>query len=346
MNPNDIVINSRGTQLRLKQILAQGGEGVVWKTDQAGWVAKIYNQALSTETQNKLEVMIQSPPWDPNARKNHISYAWPDSLLKNSQGKEIGFLMPAIHGGRELLQICNPRKRKKEKLAVNWQFLHVTAMNVASLIEKLHQAGYILGDIKPQNILVNNQALPSIIDTDSFQVRDSLTGRIYRCPVASENYTPPELLGKDISTIIQNESHDHFRLAVLIYCLLFSTDTPFKGEWMGKGDSASPSELIKQGWWPYASSGLIQAGSSTMPLGIVSKELSDCFLSAFNQGHQQPNARPSAQEWKQALKRAYRQLRECNVKTLHFYSPRWGKCYWCQREQQLGVDIFYGQRKP
>ncbi|MHC5718710.1 MAG: serine/threonine protein kinase [Nostoc sp.] len=43
-------------------------------------------------------------------------------------------------------------------------------------------------DIKPQNILVNDRALPSIIDTDSFQVRNPVNGNIYRCPVGSPDY--------------------------------------------------------------------------------------------------------------------------------------------------------------
>ncbi|MBC1223792.1 hypothetical protein GNF10_22505 [Nostoc sp. UCD121] len=36
--------------------------------------------------------------------------------------------------------------------------------------------------VKQQNIVVNDRALPSIIDTDSFQVRNPVNGKIYRCP--------------------------------------------------------------------------------------------------------------------------------------------------------------------
>jgi hypothetical protein len=42
----------------------------------------------------------------------------------------------------------------------------------------------------------NDSALGAVIDTDSFQVRDSQTGQVYRCTVGSEGFTPVELLGK------------------------------------------------------------------------------------------------------------------------------------------------------
>ncbi len=42
--------------------------------------------------------------------------------------------------------------------------------------------------------------MTSIIDTDSFQVRDLQSNKVYRCTVGSEGFTPPELLDKDFET--------------------------------------------------------------------------------------------------------------------------------------------------
>ncbi|MFP4338775.1 MAG: helix-hairpin-helix domain-containing protein, partial [Halothece sp.] len=322
------LLTNTGERIQLVESIAQGGEGEVWKTSKKGYLAKIY-QDPTRERIDKLQVMLNYPPRDPNADRNHVSFSWPLSLLEDAQGRKAGFLMPAIEGGRELLQVYSPRLRKRENLEVDWRFLHVTALNIASIIQALHQAGYVLGDIKPQNILVNNRALPSIIDTDSFQVRDPVTGEIHRCPVASENYTPVELLGKDITQVNQDEVQDRFRLAVIIHCLLFG-DTPFKGKWVGEGDSPEPTELVKQGWWPYAENSFIQPSKLTIPLDIVFPELKSCFLRAFNEGHQQPNLRPSAGEWKQVLNDAVKHLQECPNKTLHVFSSHWRECYWCQ----------------
>jgi DNA-binding helix-hairpin-helix protein with protein kinase domain len=89
-------------------------------------------------------------------------------------------------------------------------------MLVAAIIQAIHAKGYVLGDIKLENILVNNRGLPTIIDTDSFQVSGSYSGKIYRCLVGSEGFTPAELIGVNIEGD-QTEVHDCFRLGVVIY---------------------------------------------------------------------------------------------------------------------------------
>ncbi|MEH2179123.1 hypothetical protein [Nostoc sp.] len=117
--------------------------------------------------------------------------------------------------GRQIIAIAISPYILSRKFNVDWRFFHTTALNIASIIEAIHISGYVLGDIKPQNIFVNDRALPSIIDTDSFQVRNPKNNKVYRCLVGSEDFTPPELIDKDFSSIDQTEVHDRFRLAVI-----------------------------------------------------------------------------------------------------------------------------------
>ena len=339
-----VLTTSTGESIALEKELSRGGEGAVWTTNRKGYVAKIYNSA-TPERIEKLEVMVAHPPHEPNAHLNHTSFAWPQSLLQDKYGRVLGFLMPEIEGGRELIQIYNPQRRQRQKLEIDWRFLHVTALNVAAIIQAIHAEGYVLGDIKPQNILVNNRALPSIIDTDSFQVRHPSTGNIHHCLVASEDFTPVELLGQDVSQVEQTQVQDCFRLAIIIHCLLFG-DKPFKGKWIGTGDSPEPSELIRRGFWCYAPNSLIQPSDLTIPLEVVHPEVKRCFLRCFNDGHTQPHLRPSAEEWMKALRLAVKELEECDKVVSHYYSRIYGKCYWCDRAHHLGVDIFPGQAKP
>jgi serine/threonine protein kinase len=329
---------STGEIISLTQQIAESGEGEVWQTNRPGDLAKIYHNPRPEQIR-KLEVMVANPPTDPNAHINHISFAWPKSLLQTAHGNCVGFLMPAIANSVELLEVYSPRRRQKVLPGFNWLYLHTTALNIASIVRAIHAKGYVLGDIKPQNILVNNQALPAIIDTDSFQVRDSQTGEIYRCPVGSEGFTPMELLGKDLTLIEQTDVHDRFRLAIVIHLLLFG-DHPFKGKWMGEGDSPDPTELLRQGFWPYAPHSLIQSGPLTISLDIVHPEIQKCFLRCFNSGHTDPNLRPTAQEWYNALKIGISELSVCQKAKRHYYSRTYGKCYWCERKQTIGIDIF------
>jgi WD40 repeat protein len=321
--------------------IVNSGEAKIWRTNQNGYLAKIYHSPTPERVQ-KLAVMIANPPTEPNSHLHHVSFAWPKSALKNAQGDFVGFLMPEIKNGKELIDVYNPRRRQTLKLEINWRFLHTTALNIVSIIEALHAAGYVLGDIKPQNILVNNRALPSIIDTDSFQVRNPTNGKVYRCLVGSQGYTPPELIGQDFSSIEQTEIHDRFRLGVIIYQLLFGGNSPFQGKWTGAGETPEPNELVRQGLWPYAPNGLIQAGPNTIPLGIVHPDIQQCFLKCFNDGHQNPDSRPTAQKWFEALKVGNDNLIVCGSIGSHYYSRTYGQCYWCDRSTNLGVDIFPG----
>jgi WD40 repeat protein len=327
-----------GRGLNLARQLANSGEGTVWETSLPGFLAKLYHQP-TLERQQKLEVMIAHPPQDPMLKVKHISYAWPLDLLQDTQGKFVGFLMPTIHNGVKLSSIYNPRLRRRKAPGFNWYYLHTAALNIASVIESIHARDYVVGDIKPQNLLVNDRALVSVIDTDSFQIRDPLNQKIYRCLVGSEGFTPVELLGQDLASLDQSDVQDRFRLGVLVYLLLFG-DHPFKGKWIGPGEAPSPTELIRRGFWPYAQGSLIQAGPNTIPLRVVHPGLQSCFQRCFSDGHTQPQARPSAAEWCQSLKAAIATLKPCSQHPNHFYNHLFGPCYWCDRQKKLGLDIF------
>ena len=328
-----------GKSITLLKEIANSGEAKVWRTNQNGYLAKIYHSSTPERVQ-KLAVMIANPPTEPNSHLHHVSFAWPKSALKNGQGDCVGFLMPEIKDGKELIDVYNPQRRKQLKLEIDWRFLHTTALNIVSIIEALHTAGYVLGDIKPQNILVNNRALPSIIDTDSFQVINPKNGKVYNCLVGSEGYTPPELIGKDFDSIEQTEVHDRFRLGVILYQLLFGGNNPFQGKWTGAGEIPDINELICQGLWVNGSTNLIAAVARTIPLEIVHPEVQQCFLKCFNDGHKNPNLRPTAREWLEALRTGNDNLTICGRVDSHYYSRTFGNCYWCDRSTNLGVDIF------
>ncbi|AFZ31038.1 hypothetical protein Glo7428_2532 [Gloeocapsa sp. PCC 7428] len=322
-----------------KQI-ASSGEGEVWETNLNGYLAKIYHNP-TPERIKKLEVMIANPPDDPMLQYNHTAIAWAKDLLVDQNGATVGFLMPAIQNSKELPSVYLPKLRKRRAPGFNWYYLHIAALNTAWIIQAIHAKGYVLGDIKPQNILVSDRGLVAVIDTDSFQVRDVRSGKVYRCTVGSEGFTPVELLGQDFSTTDQTEVHDHFRLAVLIHYLLFGYH-PFSGEWQGVGDPPEQNELIRRGFWAYSQNSLIRPSRNTIPLDVVHPEIKRCFLQCFNDGHTAPHLRPTAEDWHNALIVAVNDLVACNTLDTHHYSRSYGKCYWCERKATLGVDIFPG----
>ncbi|MBE9072417.1 SUMF1/EgtB/PvdO family nonheme iron enzyme [Microcystis sp. LEGE 08355] len=324
--------------ITLTQEMADSGEAKVWHTNFNGYLAKIYHNPHN-ERVDKLQLMVRNRPGDPNAHLNHISFAWPYSILEDNQGKVAGFLMPEVVGSETLLKLCTPKLRKQYKLETNWYFLHVVARNIAAIIQAIHLKGYVLGDIKLENILVNNRALPTIIDTDSFQVSDPYSGKIYRCLVGSEGFTPAELIGVNLADVDQTEVHDRFRLGVVIYYLLFS-GPPFRGLWQGGGDSLEQSELIRRGLWPFSGDKLLVPSNTTIPLNILHPDLHALFLRCFNEGHKFPHRRPTAKEWCDTLEVALNEVIRCGKVDNHYYSRSYGKCYWCERFSDLNFDIF------
>jgi serine/threonine protein kinase len=330
-----------GEAITLIREINKSGEGTIWLTNKNEYVAKIYH-TLDFERVEKLKLMLAYAPDEPNSHLNHISFAWPKSLLQDSNGWVLGFLMPYITDSKELISIYNPKIRQNLGLEIDWHFLHTVAHNIASIVHAIHSKGYVIGDIKPQNILVNNRALPSIIDTDSFQVRNPSNNKLYHCLVGSEGFTPVELLGQDLSTVEQTEVHDRFRLAVIIYLLLLA-EQPFKGLWTGKGEHPEPTELLRKGFWSHGLNSLMKPGPLTIPLSILHPELQRCFQLCFDDGHILPHRRPTAAEWKKALITAREQLINCNLIDRHLYSKSYGKCYWCQRVANIQFDIFPGK---
>ena len=333
-----------GRSISLLKQIASSGEGTVWTTSLTGFLAKLYHTS-TPERVEKLKVMVAHPPQDPMKQHHHVTFAWPHDLLVNTRGDCVGFLMPEIVDGVKLSLIYNARLRSRKAPRFNWFYLHTAALNFALAVESLHQEGYVLGDIKPQNLLVNNRALISVIDTDSFQVRAPGSQKIFRCMVGSEGFTPPELLGKELSQTDQVETHDRFRLGVMIYLLIFG-DQPFKGKWAGPGESPQPADLVRHGFWPYAPKSLIKPGPNTIPLSIIHPQLQVCFQRCFTEGHQNTQARPSAADWMDALKSAIADLQQCNIEPNHYFGRAFGRCYWCDRRASLGVDIFNPMPAP
>ena len=335
---------ANGKTVHLTRQITRSGEGEIWHTDCPGQIAKIYHDCTE-ERSRKLAVMVAHPPKDPNQKLGHLSFAWPSALLQTSLGQTRGFLMPLAERSVDIMEIYHPQRRKKVAHDVTWMHLHLVAGSIASLVWAIHEAGYVLGDIKPQNILVNAKTHPTFIDTDSFQVRDPETGELFHCHVGSESFTPPELIGKDLSQMVQTQAHDNFRLGLILYLLLFG-EHPFKGQWVGPGESPAPNDLITQGYWPYAPNSLIQPSALTISLSVLHPALQSCFLRCFNQGHQHPDQRPTTKEWVVALKQAIAELKPCRHNPHHVYRKSHGHCHWCDRAKTLGIDVFPPPQSP
>ena len=326
----------------LTKEIASSGEGKIYKTNEQGLIAKIYHK-VTPEKISKLKVMVANPPNDPTVSSGHISIAWPRCLLRDSSNSNqgcVGFLMPEIYNAKTLINVYNHKLRAKNASGADWYYLHSIAQSVAYIVQVIHAKGYVIGDIKPENLLVNSRGLISIIDTDSFQITDHHSRKIYRCPVGSPEYTPREMFHVDFTTRDRSELQDRFGLSVIIWLLIFGQH-PFTGKWIGSGESPNIDELIRQGYWQYAPNSKIRSSFYSIPLNIVDSNIQQGFNRCFVNGHKNPYERPSAADWVKLLDSARKKLQTCQVQTTHRYADIYGRCYWCERKNMLnGIDVF------
>jgi DNA-binding helix-hairpin-helix protein with protein kinase domain len=322
--------------------LARGGEATIYELPQRPTlVAKVYHQPAARHAE-KLAAMLAAPPADPMAGKGHVSIAWPtDRLLKGDAGQDcVGFVMPLVDRAVPVLEFFNPQARLRQCPGFHYGYLLRTARNLAAAVRAVHEKGYVIGDLNESNVLVNNQALVTLVDTDSFQVAAS--GRVHRCPVGKAEYTPPELQGANFADVDRGPEHDAFALAVLIFQLLMQGIHPFAGRYLGQGEPAGLGRRIAGGHWPYTpgQATAYEPNPHAPPLAVLPAPVQDLLTRCLVEGHTNPARRPNAAAWLQALQQAETLLTTCPANPQHHYHRGLAGCPWCGLALVQGRDPF------
>lgn len=337
--------------------LAHGGEGKIHRIQgDPNSVAKIFHKP-SAEKTAKIRAMLANPPYDRAfAELGHISIAWPAACIVNIRGECIGFTMPSIDLKTyfPLFIAYNPQNRLKTIAELTWEDLLQIAYNVSYIVMELHNAGYVIGDINESNFLFNTQGYVTLVDCDSVQVPRT-GGGFFRCTVGKPEFTPPELQGKDLSTVDRKPYSDDFSLAILIFLLLMEGRHPFSGVWRGPGNPPTIPQHIKEGNFPYINPVYLFLPKHALPFDVlppdvrrkpgVRTKMKSCFVTNHHVstflGRQRGrlDRRPTAEEWCEALQQAQNHLHQCNINSSHFYGSHLKDCPWCKRAE-LGTDPF------
>lgn len=297
---------------------AGGGEGnlhkIVAPSEMRNLVAKFYHaHKLSPLREEKINFLIANPPHESVQATSETSpVVWiVDALYTDDAKREfVGFVMPMIKG--EKLEILCMGKLSS-KLSADWQrfdFRNPQAFNLrlrlgfnlAAAIYQVHSSDrYVLVDLKPENVIVKPNGILSLVDTDSVEVLDAHGNAIYPAPVATPEYTPAEYYKyKRTEGETVGEAWDRFGLAVILYKLLFgihpfaaSNNAPYEG-------LVSLHEKIEHGLFVHAPSKQKYMKVIPPPHNAWSKltpELQALFVQCFEQGHDAPELRPTAEEW-------------------------------------------------
>ncbi len=302
-------------------------------------VAKIFhNKNKSATNRQKLEAMLLNPPNFPPAIKDGIEYvqiAWPVAILDDENGFCVGYLMPLIKMDEavSLDHLMQKAIRKKLGLTEKYSYRVFAAYNVASMVAALHSVGHYIVDLKPSNVSVyKDNMMVAMVDCDGFSIRGE-KGNRYPAEFVSEEYIYPE--GMDLSCDEMGEEQDKFALAVMIFKLLNNGIHPFSGTPRKDVEMLTIQNRIEQyhyayGLWPDT----YQAPHPYSIHEYFDKATLEMFERAFTKG----GNRPTAEEWKEHLKKLVHNLKPCKKNPNHSYFTAKG-CGLCAAEERFQGTI-------
>lgn len=318
--------------------LGSGGEANIHAVyGRPDLVAKIYFQPTRARLE-KLRRMIASPPTDPSAAQGHVSTCWPKrQLFVRGYTDSVGFLMQKIDysTNRPVFMLYNPMNRREVAPGFTWDYLLRTAVNIANVVDAIHDCGYVIGDLNESNFLVSDRVLVTLIDCDSMQVPNA-RGGVFRCTVGKPEFTAPELQGADFRQIDREKAHDNFALGVMMFYLLMEGVHPFAGIWQGSGPDLALEQRILRGESPYVGNTNVAPMPFAMAFEFLPHPLRTLFVRCFGYGRSEPALRPAAHEWRQALNEAEEGLAQCAINRRHIYPKHNTACPWCDRTELLG----------
>lgn len=314
----------------LTGVIGRGGEGTVYRLANApALAAKVYLQEPDKARIKKLNVMtaMNQPALTRYA-------AWPQEVLcEPGSNQPVGFIMPLYTGARPLYTIINPMERLTTSPKVGLAVLAGIAVNLARMVETVHAAGGVIGDLSAANILLAWDGTVRLIDCDSLQVgnpSDKL-----RCTVGLDDMLAPELQGKDLARIERTPNHDAFPLAVILFQLLCFGRHPYAGS--GERGIQHAIRRNRHGLRRWS------RRSPLKPLGlsaetVLSPALIELFRGAFNPGWMRN--RPTTTQWITALEHFQASLVQCRANTTHQHQPSRSGCPWCAIERRGKPSMF------
>ena len=342
-----------GKQYNLAQNpFAQGGEGKVYEVlGDMQIVAKLYKNGLNTvEKERKLITMVDNPP----DKTIMTQISWPLDVLYDNSNTFVGFVMPRLNINEELNVIYEYGSTAKYP-NIPWTNKIIIAKNLCAVLDAVHSAGHVVGDLNPKNISVDpNTGHIVFVDTDSYHIEDN--GTVYRCNVGMPEYLPVEIQRKMKGGLSAaplptfSKDTDNFALAVHIFQLLMNGTHPFACRILPSQASVvfpQPSDNIMNGVFPFMQpkSG-IAIPIYAPDIDILPAYMKKLFSRAFIDGHNTPAQRPNAEEWYNALVQLERELASCKQVSHHEYHKSLKKCPWCEVDQRFGAGVVAAKKTP
>tara|TARA_B100000963_G_scaffold279659_1_gene248128 strand:- start:10613 stop:13639 length:3027 start_codon:yes stop_codon:yes gene_type:complete len=236
---DSVLKTNKGLKIKLTKMINKGGEGSIFefktlefakKSEEYSaktFLAKIYHKdQVNQARMDKVNLFVQNRE---NIKVQGVCF--PISSLYNENNEFVGYTMK--RAGDSFSQGAFPLKPYlftkpiAEKYFSDWnrENLITLCINIVEKINTLHKLNILLGDINPNNILVDKNANVYFIDTDSYQVEN------YPCPVGTATFTHPDILKEsrtnNYKNFLRTNEHERFAVSTLIFMILLPGLVPY-----------------------------------------------------------------------------------------------------------------------
>lgn len=255
--------------------IGSGGEGIVFQIGEG----KVYKE-FSSYDEKRSEKLIELK----NIKKDTL--AAPIDLIKEGN-KIVGYTMKEVTG--QSLKVFLALTERGAKKNIKRDTLIDIALNITRTFQYLHERNILVGDVSDNNILIDSNQNIYFIDIDSFQIKNFL------CTVGTDEFTPPELIGKGFKNK-RTISNEEFSLGILLFKILLLGQHPFSVI-----NGGSYVENIKNGAFAYPLGNEYSHNTPIAKKWLTTwndfpVEIKEMFFKLFKE-----NTRFSSKEWTETL---------------------------------------------
>ena len=287
--------------------LGKGATATVYKSSVNGksYAAKIFHDKSKLDLK-KIGAMLANPPSNltrVTAGIEYPQYSWPISIIQDSAGQAVGYVMPLIDQQESFTldhyydKNLGKKLNSPEEVALSYKI--EIAANLSRLIADLHSHQHCFVDCKPQNIRVFKRThAVTLLDCDGFSINGN-DGERFPAELLSTDYISPEAFRGHKSAKDLGEYHDRYALATIIFQLLNGGIHPFQGIPTGQVTAATNDEKAAQGLYPH---GVVSDPRIKPRPQSVHNCLDDSTRELFDKAFMGlPRYRPTSEEWAEHL---------------------------------------------
>lgn len=319
-----------GAEYVCTELLGEGGQGKVWKTNHQNTLVKTFYK----KDKFKQEQWFNHIQWVLRQDLDGLAIAAPKALITKPVPGYVMELMDGLHsltsemecsfvalvegkGLHGFLQTGGLKRR-----------LQILAQ-LADTLSRLHARGMAYGDLSPSNIFISENITDArvwLIDCDNICISE----RASSMHLYSPGFGAPEVVLGESGV---NSLTDAWSFAVIAYQLL-TMQHPLIGMLVEDGEP----ELQEQAYrgelpWVGDSSDDCNVATGGIPLEMVaSKKLQSLFQRCFEQGKNCSWERPTITEWRSTVDETISQLLDCHNPKCRSTFNRNSHCPFCKTE--------------